>query len=251
VLVHAPSAASFAACARLFSRYPLAVTPQSANGGYRSMVLVDRAEGPPCYFVLTQVRHDLFVVRSWNRYDGVYQEIRPGEPVSGVVHQVITGGMPVPHDGALLGWVTDNQVTVVLAVHCRQPRIWDDQAFVPEIRVMPMAGTSELLQWPPFTVSPLGDGRLWEYVAYGQIVDIVPLISQHAERVFWVPSPDRRSVRHGEGCVVIMEHLPADEYWLPAGVYMDHWTLREGIEPPPVGRLLALPGVIDLGRRLR
>jgi hypothetical protein len=252
VLVHAPSAAaSFTACAQLFSRYPLAVTLHPGSGGYRSMVLMNHAEGPARFFVLAQVREDLFVIRSWNRYDGLNQEIRPGEPVSGAVQQLVTGSMPVPHDGALLGWVTDSMVTVVLAVYCRPPRSWDDRVFIPEIRVMPLAGTSELLQWPPFTVSPLGDGRLWEYVSYGQIVDIVPLVSQHAGLAFWVPSPDRRSVRHGEGCVVILDNLPADEYWLPAGIYMDHWTLREGIEAPPVARLLALPGVVDLGYWLR
>ena len=32
---------------------------------------------------------------------------------------------------------------------------------------------------------------------------------------------------------------------------MDHWTLREGIEAPPVGSLLTLPGVVDLAHRLR
>jgi hypothetical protein len=252
MLVHAPSAAaSFAACAQLFSQYPLAVTRHSANGGYRSMVLMSLDGGPASFFVLSQASDDLFVIRSWDRHDGVNQEIRPGEPVSGVVYRLITGGMPVPHDGALLGWVTDRQVTVVLAVYCRPPRTWDDQVFAPEIRVMPMAGTSEVLQWPPFTASPLDDGRLWEYVAYGQIVDIVPLISKQAGRAFWVPSPDRRSVRHGEGCVVILDNLPAEDYWLPAGVYMDHWTLREGIGAPPIGRLLALPGVVDLAYRLQ
>ena len=32
---------------------------------------------------------------------------------------------------------------------------------------------------------------------------------------------------------------------------MDHWTLREGIEAPPAGRLLTLPDVVDLAHRLR
>ena len=111
---------------------------------------------------------------------------------------------------------------------------------------MPMAGTDPLTQWPPFTASPLDDGRLWEYVEWGQIVDILPLISRSGGHAFWVPSPDSRSVEHGDGCVVIKNNLPDDEFWLPAGVYMDHWTLREGIQAPPVGRLLALPGVVDL-----
>ena len=73
-----PGAASFAACSQLFGRYPLAVTPHSADGGYRSMVLINRAAGPDDFFVLTQARDDLFVIRSWNRRDGVNHEIRPG-----------------------------------------------------------------------------------------------------------------------------------------------------------------------------
>ena len=243
--IHAPSdTASFEACLRLFERYPLAITPHPADGGSLSMVLLNRASGSADCFVLTQARDDLFVVRSWNRHDGVDQEIRPSEPVSETIRQVITGSMPVPRDGALLGWVTDSQVTAMLAVYCRPPEPWDDAVSVPEIRVMPMGGTRELLHWPPFTTSPLADGRLWEYVERGEIVDIGPLVIQSAGCVFWVPSPEWRSPRHGY--IVVMSNLPAGEFWLPAGVYMDHWTLREGIGAPPVGRLLALPGVVDL-----
>ena len=247
--IHAPSGTtSFEACLRLFERYPLAITLDAADGGSLSMVLVSHAAGSAGFFVLTQVRDDLFVIRSWNRHDGVDHRIRPGEPVPGPIRQLIAGGMPVPHDGALLGWISGNQVTAVLAVHCRPPEPWDEPVAAPEIRVMPMAGTSEPLHWPPFTVSPLDDGRLWEYVQWGEIVDLVPLIARSAGCVFWVPSPDRRSARHG--CVAVVGNLPADEYWLPAGVYMDHWTLREGIQPPPVGRLLTRPGVVDLADAL-
>jgi hypothetical protein len=248
--IHAPSdTTSFEACLRLFERYPLAITLDGTDGESMSMVLLSRTGGSAGFFVLTQVRDDLFVIRSWNRHDGISHPIRPGEPVSGPIHRLITGSMPVPHDGALLGWVADSQVTALMAVHCRPPEPWDDPVLVPEIRVMPMEGTWELLHWPPFTASPLDDGRLWEYVEWGEIVDVGPLIMSSAGCVFWVPSPDRRSARHG--CIVVMGNLPADEYWLPAGVYTDHWTLREGIEPPPAGQLLALPGAVDLAGRLR
>jgi hypothetical protein len=247
--IHAPSGTtSFEACLRLFERYPLAITLNSADGGCLSMVLLNHAAGPAGFFVLTQARDDLFVIRSWNRHDGVDCPIRPGEPVSGTIRQLIADSMPVPHDGALLGWVSDNQVTAMLAVHCRPPEPWDNPVPVPEIRVMPMAGTWELLHWPPFTASPLDDGRLWEYIEWGEIVDLIPLITRSPGCVFWVPSPDRRSARHGY--VVVMGNLPAVEYWLPAGVYLDHWTLREGIEPPPAGCLLTLPGVVDLAGAL-
>jgi hypothetical protein len=248
MLVHVSSGtALFEACSRLFSCYPLAVTLDSAHGRRRSMVLLDRAAGSNGFFVLTQASNGLFVIRSWDRSDGVNQGIRPGEHVSGMIYELIAGCMPVPHDGALLGWVADSQVTAMLAVHCPQPGTRD--ATAPEILVMPMAGTSELLHWPRFTVSPLDEGWLWEYIEYGEIVDIGPLVTRSAGRAFWVPSPYSRSARRG--CVVIKDNLAAEEYWLPAGVYLDHWTLREGIQPPPADQLLALPGTVDLVHRVR
>ena len=240
---------SFEACLRLFEGYPLAVTRHAADGGSLSMVLLNRTAGPPMFFVLTQARDDLFVIRSWNRHDGVDQGIRPGEPGPSPILELISGSMPVPRDGALLGWVTDNQVTAVLAVHCRPPEPWDSAVAEPRIRVMPMDGTSELLHWPPFAASPLDDGRFWEYVQRGEIVDIGLIVARSTEQVFWVPSQDRWSA--GPGYIVVMGNLPADEYWLPAGVYVDHWTLREGLQAPPASELLALPGVTDLARRLR
>jgi hypothetical protein len=249
VLVHAPSG-SFAACAQLFTQYPLAVTHDCADRGFRSMVLMNHDVGPSGFFVLTQVSHDLFVIRSWHHQHGVSHAIRPEEPVSGIVHRVIVDSLPVPRDGALLGWVTDSQVTVMLAAYCRQSATLDIPAPVPEILVMPMAGTNELAHWPPIASTPF-DWRLWEYIERGQIVDIVPVLTHGLGRAYWVPSLDRRSARHEDGCVVIRDHLPADDWWVPAGVYMDHWILREGFDAPPVTRLLALPGVVDLARRFR
>jgi hypothetical protein len=252
VTVHArPGATLFTACRQLFDCYPLAVTPSGAGGGNGSMVLLNRAAGPASFFVLTQARDDLFVLRSWNRRDGVHQEIRPEEPAPGRTGQAITTSMPVPHDGALLGWVTGRQVTALLTVHSRAPQTWDDPAQAPEIQVLPMAGTSDPLHWPPFTVSPLDDARLWEYARRGQIVDIAPLVTRRPGQAFWVPSPERRSTRHEIGCIVVTGNLPAHGYWLPAGVYLDHWTLREGIPAPPAGRLLTLPAVVDLAAKVR
>jgi hypothetical protein len=49
---------------------------------------------------------------------------------------------------------------------------------------------------------------------------------------------------------VIGQNLTADDYWVPAGIYMDHWMLREGVPTPPAGHLLTLPGVTPLASRL-
>jgi hypothetical protein len=42
--------------------------------------------------------------------------------------------------------------------------------------------------------------------------------------------------------------MATDEYWVPAGVYMDHWMLREEVPTPPASHLVTLPGTVDLGR---
>ena len=254
-----PGAATLAACSRLFRRYPLAVTPRSVDGGPRSMVLMNRTAGAPAFFVITQTGDNLFVIRSWNRRDGVDQGIWSGEPVSAAIGQLVADGIPVPRDGALLGWLTDSQVTALLTVYCRPPEPWDGPVPGPGIQVMPLAGTSNLLHWPPFAASPL-DGRLWDYVERGQIVNIAPLRTHSGGRAFWVPSPDTPGPRHDNprhdnprlhhGCIVVTGNLSAEEYWLPAGVYLDHWTLREGIPTPPFGQLLIRPDVVELTREL-
>jgi len=154
-----PGAASFAACLRLFRCYPLAVTSPAVTGGYRSMVLMSRAPGSAGFYVLTHVGDDLFVIRSWDGRDGLAQQIRPGEPVSGVIRQVISDGMPLPRDGALLGWVTDCQVTVMLAVRCPRPRTPATPGLFPEILVMLLVCISCPLHWPPSSASTLDERR--------------------------------------------------------------------------------------------
>lgn len=239
MFVHALSgAASFAAALRLFRNYPLAVSPWSGDGWRRSMVL-HYGTG---FFVLSQDPSEHFILRPWEPCDGGYQEIRPVEPVPAAVHEVLTEGMPVPRDGALLGWVSDRQACVLLSVY-------HGHLSGPQVRVLPMVGT-EPVQWPPFTARPLDDGRLWDYVDRGELVDVVPVVTSEPGCAFWVPSQNRDRASLAHGCVVIGQPLPSDEFWLPAGVYMDHWMLREGVPAPPASHLLALPGTVDLSRRL-
>jgi hypothetical protein len=253
VFVHALSgAASFAACLRLFRSYPLAVSPCYSGGWHRSIVLRHHAfeRSSACegagFYVLTQDPAEHFTLRPWNRADGECQEIRPGMPVPVSSHQVITEGMPVPRDGALLGWVSDRQATVLLSVYYGQPA---SQVSLPQVRVLAMVG-SEPMRWPPFTASPLDDGRLWEYVERGEIVDLTPLIVRDAGGAFWVPSQNPGRAGQGHGCVVVNRSLQSEDYWVPAGTYMDHWMLREGVPSPPASHLLALPGATDLSRHL-
>jgi hypothetical protein len=107
---------------------------------------------------------------------------------------------------------------------------------------------SDPLHWPAFTVSPLDDGRLWDYLDRGELVDLGPVVAGTPGNAFWVPSQNTRRAAHGHGCVVVRGNLATDEFWLPAGVYMDHWMLREGVPAPPASHLLSLPGALDLAR---
>jgi hypothetical protein len=259
VFVHALSgAASFAACLRLFRSYPLAVSPWSGDGRHRWIVLrhpgieENRTGGESDFFILSQDQADHFVLRPWSPRGpggssvGAYQEIRPVEPVPAAVHRVIAEGMPVPRDGALLGWVSDRQAIVAFSVYHGQPG--GPCPGGPQIRALPMVG-SDPMHWPAFTVSPLNDGRLWDYLDRGELVDLAPVVAETPGCAFWVPSQNTRRAAQGHGCVVVSGNLPAEEFWLPAGVYMDHWMLREGVPAPPARHLLSLPGTTDLARR--
>ena len=51
---------------------------------------------------------------------------------------------------------------------------------------------------------------------------------------------------------MVSRNLQSDDYcyWVPEGIYMDHWMLREGVPTPPASHLLTLPGITGLSRRL-
>ena len=239
-----PGQAAFAACLRLFFHYPLAVRRHYAEHRYGSLVLLDAAAGRTRFYVLVMERDELFVLRHWDRRDGHRAEIGPDTPVPAEATRIVQAGVPVPRDGALLGWVTGRQVQAVVAAYGRLAEPWDDAAAVPGALVLPRAG-SQPAEWPPLTASPLGPG-LWDCLARGELVDLGPLASRQARRVYWVPGAADRSGRPTGARVVVTERLSGDGYWLPAGVYADHWTLRDGSPVLLARELLARPGVTDL-----
>jgi len=111
---------------------------------------------------------------------------------------------------------------------------------------MPRVG-SQPAERPPLTGRPLDDGRLWEYVARGQLTDLTPLVSRQAGRVFWVPGVDEVGGRR-VGRLIVTERVRSDDSWLPAGVYADRRAPRESTTPLTASQLLALPGATDLSR---
>jgi hypothetical protein len=248
VQAHAQSAAdAFTACLRLFRRYPLAVRRHYAEHRYGSMVLMNRDTGAPRFFVLIMEWDDCFVIRPWDRRDGSFlrTEIRRDDPSASGLRSFVEASVPVPRDGALLGWVVEGGVRAVLAAYGRLPEPWDDSSAVPGVLVLPLAG-SKPAHWPPLGADPLEDGRLWEYLERGQLADLNSLVARRTGRVYWVPGApggSRPSVH-----IVVTELLGTSGLWLPSGVYVDHWVLRAGGAVPGASDLLGRPGVTDLAR---
>ncbi len=257
-----PGNSVLAACQRLFRDYPLAVRRHYAEFRYGSMVLAARSAGTvsagtvsagtvsagtvsagtvsagtvsagtPAFSVLIKERDDLFVIRPWDRRDWARVEIRPGQEVPPVISRLIAVSVPVPRDGALLGWVAGGQVRAILAAHGRLPEPWDDPFAVPGLTVLPLAG-SDPGKWPP---SPLTERQLWDHSGQGQLADVSKMVARRGGYAFWVPG----------GHVVVTERMGTAECWLAAGVYADQQALREGLAVPPARELLASPGVTDL-----
>jgi hypothetical protein len=238
----------FAACLRLFHRYPLAIRRHYAEHRYGSLVLMNRAAGRARFFVLIMEWDDLFVIRPWDRRDAGRVAIRRDEPVSDDIREAIESAVPVPRDGTLLGWMDGYKVQALVAVYGRLTEPWDDPAAVPGVLVMPFAG-SQPAHWPPLTDSPLDGGRLWQYLERGHLADLTALAARRPGCVYWVPGQDGRAGGWAGARIVVTERMSTDKFWLPAGVYTDRVALREGTQLWTAGQLLALPGVIDLGAR--
>jgi hypothetical protein len=246
VLANAQSGGTvFATCLRLFRHFPMAVRRHYAEHRYGSMVLVNHDGGVARFFVLIMEWDDLFVVRPWDRRDWARVEIRPDGPVPPEITRLLAGAVPVPRDGALLGWVTDQQVRALVVAHGRLPEPWEDSSAVPEIAVLPLAGTQPA-QWPRLAANPLADGRLWGYLGRGQLADLASLITRRPGRVFWVPGTDAGLRGGSRGSIVITERMSTADFWLLAGVYADQRTLREPGAVPSARQLLAAPGAVDL-----
>ena len=100
-------------------------------------------------------------------------------------------------------WIIVAMITTVAGAALAQQA---PPARVPQVRVLAMVG-SEPMRWPAFTAGPLDDGRFWEYVERGEIVDLAPVIVHDAGGACWVPSQNPGRAVQGHGCVVVRRNL--------------------------------------------
>ncbi len=238
-------AASFAACLRLFPVLParrvtvlfrwLAPLNRPAPRRFSPTVPSSTAPatGPATSSQLTTTSSPC---GRGTRPTGSARRSGRGAPVSVASHRIITEGMPVPRDGALLGWVSDRRATALLSVYHEQ---WHRQSACPRYGSWPWS-TASPCGGRRSAPSPLDNGRLWEYVEPGRDRGLAPLI---------VRDPKVRS-----GCRRSTQARPSPGTRLrggrrtcsptttgcPCGTYMDHWMLPRG-RPEPAREPAARP----------
>ena len=234
MFVHALSgAASFAAALKLFRTYPLAVSPWSGDGWQRSLVL-RYGSG---FFVLSQEPAEHFILRPWavamrHRRYGRLSRCPP--PCTRCSPRACRSRATARCSA---GSATGRHASLLSVYHGRPGGAGGGTA---DQGRCPMVG-SEPLQWPPFTAEPLDDGRLWQYLDRGELVDLAPVVAgspgarSGCRRRTSTAPPRRTAAWSSSG------RCPSDEFWLPAGVYMDHWMLREGVPAPPAATCWPCP----------
>jgi hypothetical protein len=207
-------------CTGLFGTYP-----ETIGDAPGDMVLI--VPGGSAY---TVVRHeDTFTVCEWQRNAGV--AITPAtRDIPAECAHALAHGIPYPRDGALYGWVTGMTVTAIIAFYA------DPDEPEPVLWTMPRAG-SDVSQWPPFTTEPGFGAWFWEHRTAGQVIPLGDLITASAGRVFWSGLPTTDS---SAGIIGVRGPLPVPgRYWLEAGVYACHASLRRGAPVPSLEEVLA------------
>lgn len=232
-------------CYKLFSSYPLAVSPVNHSGTVQSMILMLREGCDTEFFVLSrdynggQSSYSLFPWPSEMEPDIGMGKLDP--PDAAV--KVLTWGIPVPRHGSLWGWTELGQVAALVAIYAKcapaSPK--------PYWTVMPLAGSPEA-QWPPFTEGPDFGQWFWKHHRAGNISSLRSLIAATADTVFWA---DTKAVLGSDCCVVARDLRSPEGYVLPRGRYVYYEALQAGKPVASLRTLLTATEKIDLATRFQ
>ena len=229
-------------CEALFADYPLAINDNE------SMTLMLDAFAGPEFFILIYWAKDgdgdaCYDLIRWREADAVARiEAHAGTEDAPAAAGILATATPVPHDGAMFGWLDRGEVTTLISVRASYSR----KVPVPTWTPMPRAGTRES-EWPPFEGGPLTGSGFWEHYEAGRVVDAGLLVAETPGAVFWVQPGDMEF-----GCAVVARDVTAPQGWvLPSGAYVYSDTLRSGVSVPSLEDLLADPSKVDLAPRFR
>jgi hypothetical protein len=234
-------------CDDLFADYDQAVQQVNRSGTISSMVLMLRDGANDGYFALTRDgAGDCAVYLIWSWPAGSITEIDAAgtSPIGGAAASAVTRGVPVPRDGSLFGWVPPGSgtVTALLVIYAEYTPATPEPGWA----VMPLAGAAEA-QWPPFADEALFGNWTWNS-REGTLVRLDETVALSPGTVFWV---DAKPVLGSDCCVVARDLGGPGNCVLPRGRYAYYQVLRSGGPVPPLARLLADPGKIDLAARFQ
>lgn len=234
-------------CGDLFADYALAVQPVNRSGTIDSMVLMLRDGTNDGYFALTRdCVGDSAVYLIWSWPDGTVTEIGATgtSAIADAAASAITRGVPVPRDGSLFGWAPPGSgtITALLVIYAEYTPATPEPGWA----VMPLAGAAEA-QWPTFADEPLFGNWTWDSPE-GTLIPLDETVALSPGTVFWV---DAKPILGSDCCVVARDLSGSGNWVLPRGRYAYYQVLRSGSPVPPLARLLADPGKIDLAARFQ
>lgn len=238
-----PSSSMSRMCQTLFADYPLAVSANGRGGPSGSMVLALPSDDDVAFFVLSRFRRlgrATYSLRPWHAAG--LMEIRRGSVTpTEVAVNAVTHGVPLPRDGSVFGWRSEQDITALVTVTARYSVEFPE----PSWAVMPFVGLPEA-QWPPFSGRRVLGHWFWEYHRTGTIVWMDRIIAQNSRAVYWV---DTKKFLEWDSCVVSRDIAVKGRFTLHRGRYVYYEALRAGRTVPPLDVLLADPSKTDLASR--
>ena len=229
-------------CGQLFADYPLAAEPVNPAGTIHSMALMWGAD--PEFFILVR-RTDLaarpvFYLRPWHTSEDPTKITEDSSwDLPEHLKIAVADGVPLPRNGALLGWAPARIITAVMVSHVE----YSEDHPEPTWAAMPAADAPSEA-WPPFTGENVGR-RLWEELDAGAVVDLAPVVAGTPGTIFWA----HPGWEFG-GCVVVASDVAMpDGYTLPAARYVCAAALQAAADVPSLDALLDSPGLTDLAPR--
>lgn len=202
----------YEACEELLTRYtPVATRIEGHN---RSIVIRAGGNSHTFYILMQDLDDGACHLFPWQTGQSRPTVITPGQDIRAVPKhavQLLRHGVPVPHDGTMLGWVSpDDLITAMMRVYVQ----YTPANPVPTWSVMPHEHTGRN-EWPPFCGAPVFGPEVWDAYRAGRVVLLNDAIASTDKIIDWVAPDDGDA----PGYVDVATVVPWDGFTIPAGRY--------------------------------
>jgi hypothetical protein len=231
-------------CRQLFVRHPLAVRMANRTGTVRSMVLTVQDGDEAGFYVLLHHRdadEDFYLLKRWRGKSIGSAYACSDDDVPTAFANVVSRGTPVPRDGSLFGWKSDDGVTALVTIAVKYTPAHPE----PSWSLLLLADVPDA-QWPPFVAEPHFGSWFWSHYRARRIVWLDNLVAATPDTVFWV---DTEAILDSDCCIVTRDIESPQGYLLRRGRYVYGQALEDGKRMPSLAELLASPDKTDLASR--